>query len=238
MSLLSLKCFTKLDVTHGYWTVFLDSKSSFPTTFNTPYGQYHFLHLPFGLACSQDVFQKRINQILEECESCIWIADDITSMAIQKLNVMPQLWKLMEVAQKYGLVFNPKKTQVKAPMVKFFGCLSDESGVHPDPEKVEVVHGLPTPTNIAELQNFLGMVTYLSPFIPGLSTLTAPLHELLKKDAEFSWDAIYQTVFQCVKDAFVSDTSLQYPDASCPSWCFTSQVWSCPSSRQKACHLH
>ena len=52
------------------------------------------------------------------------------------------------------------------------------------------------------------MVTYLSPFISGLSTLTAPLHELLKKDAEFSWDASYQTAFQCVKDAVASDTSL------------------------------
>ena len=85
---------------------------------------------------------------------------------------------------KYGLVFNPKKTQVKAPTVKFFGCLYDESGVHPDPDKVDAVHALPTSTNITELQEFLGMVTYLSPFIPGLSTLTAPLHDLLKKDAK------------------------------------------------------
>ena len=90
-------------------------------------------------------------------------------------------------------------------MVKFFGCLYDESGIHPDPEKVDAVHALLTPTNITELQEFLGMVTYLSSFIPGLSTLTtAP------------WDTSYQTVFQCVKDAVVSDTSLQYFDASCP----------------------
>ena len=52
------------------------------------------------------------------------------------------------------------------------------------------------------------MVTYLIPFIPGLSTLTAPLHELLRKDTDFSWDVSYQTAFQCVKDAVVSDTTL------------------------------
>ena len=93
-------------------------------------------------------------------------------------------------------------------MVKFFGCLYDESGVHPDPEKVDAVHALPTPTNITELQEILSMVTYLSPFIPGLPTLTVPLHELLKKDANFSWDASYQTAFQHVKDAVVSDNTL------------------------------
>ena len=52
------------------------------------------------------------------------------------------------------------------------------------------------------------MVTYLSPFIPGHSTLTTPLHELLKKDAEFSWDASYETASKHVKDAVVSDTTL------------------------------
>ena len=103
---------------------------------------------------------------------------------------------------------HPKNTQVKVPMVKFFGCLYDESGVHPDPKKVDAVHALPTPTNITELQEFLGMVTYLSPFIPGLSTLTAPLCDLLRKDAEFSWDASYQIAFQCIKDDVVSDTTL------------------------------
>ena len=60
------KYFTKLDARHGYWAVVHDSKSSLFTTFNTPYGQYHFLHLPFGIACSQDGFQKRKDQILEE----------------------------------------------------------------------------------------------------------------------------------------------------------------------------
>ena len=84
----------------------------------------------------------------------------------------------------------------------------DEYEVHPDSEKIDAIHALSTPTNIPELQEFLGMVTYLSLFIPGLSTLTAPQHELLKKDAEFSWDASYQTAFHHDKDAVVSDTTL------------------------------
>ena len=70
--------FMKLDSRHGYWAAILDSKSSLLTTFNALYGPYCFLHLPFDLACFQDVFQKRMDQILEECEGCIGIADDIT----------------------------------------------------------------------------------------------------------------------------------------------------------------
>ena len=157
-----------------------------------------------------------MDQILKECEGCIGIADDITVHGCMGAEYDSHLWKFTEVTWKYRLVFNPKKTQVKAPMVKFFGCLYDESGVHPDPEKVDAVHALPTPTNITELQEFFGMVICLSSFIPGLSTLTPPPCQLFKKDAEFSWDASYQTAFQHVKDAVASDTTLQYFDASCP----------------------
>ena len=60
------------------------------------------------------------------------------------------------------------------------------------------------------------MVTYLSPFIRGLSTLTAPLQELLKKDANFTQNASSETTFEQIKEAVVSDTTLRYFDPSQP----------------------
>ena len=131
-----------------------------------------------------------MDQILEDCEGCIGIVDDITVHGCTEVEHDAHLWKHKEVAWMYGLVFNPKKTQVKAPLVKFFGCLYDESVFPPDPEKVDAVHALPTPTNVTKFQDFLGMVMYPSPFIPGLPTLTASLHELLKKDAGFNWECL------------------------------------------------
>ena len=105
---------------------------------------------------------------------------------------------------------------MKAQAVNFFGCLYNANGVHPDPGKVDAVHALPAPTNVTELQEFLGLVTYLSPFIPGLSTLTAPLQELLKKDADFSWNCTYDIAFEQVKEAVISDTTLRYFNPSLP----------------------
>ena len=122
----------------------------------------------------------------------------------------------MRIAHKYDLVFNPQKTHVKAQAINFFGCLYNANGVHPDPGKVNAVHALPAPTNVTELQEFLGLVTYLSPFIPGLSTLTAPLRELRKKDTDFSWNCTYDTAFEQIKEAVVSDTTLRYFDPSLP----------------------
>ena len=208
--------FTKLDAHHGYWSIVLDQDSSMLTTFNSPFGRYRFLRLPFGLVCSQDIFQKKMDQILEECQGCIGIADDITVHGRTEAEHDACLRDLMRVARKYDLVFNPQKTHVKAQTVNFFGCLYDANGIHPDPGKVDAVHALPAPTNVTELQEFLGLVTYLSPFIPGLSTLTAPLRELLKKDTDFSWNRTYDIAFERVKEAVISDTTLRYFDPSLP----------------------
>ena len=206
--------FTNLDTHHRYWSIILDQESSLLTTFNSPLGRYCFLHLPFGLICSQDIFQKKMDQIIEECQGCIGIADDITVHSHTKAEHNAHLQKLMCVTCKDGLVFSPQKTHVKAPAIKFFGCLYDADGVHPDTNKVNAIHILLVPMNVTELQELLGMVTYLSTFIPGLSTLTAPLCELLKKDTDLNWNCTYDAAFQHVKDAVVSDTTLQYFDPS------------------------
>ena len=171
----NLHYFTKLDTCHGYWSIVLDEETSLLTTFNSPFGRYHFLHLPFSLVCSQDIFQKKMDQFLKECPGCIGIADDITVHGCTEAEHDAHLHNLMQVAHKYGVVLNPQTTHVKAPAINFFACLYDANGVHPDPEKVDAVHALPAPMNVTELQEFLCMVTYLSPFIHGLSTLTAPL---------------------------------------------------------------
>ena len=157
-----------------------------------------------------------MDQIHEECQGCIRITDSITVHGCTEAEHDACLQDLMQIAHKYDLVFNPQKTHMKAQAVNFFGCLYDANGIHPDPGKVGAVHALPAPTSITELQEFLGLVTYLSPFIPSLSTLTAPVQELLKKDTDFSWNHTYDTAFEWIKEAVISDTTLRYFDPSLP----------------------
>ena len=102
--------FTKLDTCHGYWSIILDQDSSLLTTFNSPFGRYYFLWCPFGLVCSQDIFQKKIDQILKECQGCIRIAGNITVHSCTKAEHDACLQDLMWITHKYDLVFNPQKT--------------------------------------------------------------------------------------------------------------------------------
>ena len=163
-----------------------------------------------------NIFQKKMDQILEECQGCIRITDNITIHGCTKAEHDARLQDLMHITHKYSLVFNPQKTHMKAQAINIFGCLYNANGVHPDPGKVDAVYALPAPANVTEFQEFLGLVTYLSPFIPDLSTLTAPLWELLKKDTDFIWNHAYDTAFEQIKEAVISDTTLRYFNPSLP----------------------
>ena len=103
----NLHYFIKVNACHGYWSIVLDEESSLLMTFNIPFGRYHFLHLPFGLVCSQDIFQKRMDQFLKECPGCIGIANNITVHGCTEAEHDAHLHNLMQVACKYGAVFNP-----------------------------------------------------------------------------------------------------------------------------------
>ena len=140
-----------------------------------------------------------------------------------------RLQDLMRITCKYDLVFNPQKTHVKAQAVNFFGCLYDANGVHPDPGKVNAVHALPAPTNITELQEFLGLVTYLSPFIPGLSTFTSPPERAAQEGCWlqlelYLWHHFWADQGSCHQwhhpQVLRSITS-----SDNPSWCLTGRPW-------------
>ena len=88
---------------------------------------------------------------------------------------------LTRVSREHGLVFNNKKCAIKTPQISIFGTIYDEKGVHPDPKKVEDIKMLPTPESATQLQQFLGIITYMGSFVPNLLQNTAILREPLKK---------------------------------------------------------
>ena len=71
------KYFTVKDATSGFWHVPLDLRSSLLTTFNTPWGKYRWLRMPFGLKVSGDVFQERLDKVIRLVPGVLGITDDI-----------------------------------------------------------------------------------------------------------------------------------------------------------------
>lgn len=204
------KVFSKLDARSGYWSVQMDQDSQLLTTFNSPFGRFCFKRLAFGLSVSQDVFQKKMDEILDGLEGVVSIADDITVYGDTQEEHDENLRKLMERAREKGLIFNPAKCKISQNHITFFGNVYSSEGVSPDPAKVTAIKQIMRPTCVKELQSFLGMVTYLGPYIPKLSECTAPLRTLLQKDVDFQWHNEQEIAFQRIKDQICKSTKLSY----------------------------
>ena len=79
-------------------SVHLNKPSSLLTKFNSLFGRYRFLRLPFGLNFNQDVFQERMDFILEYCPGTIGIADDVGVFGKDKQQHDENLRHLMRTA--------------------------------------------------------------------------------------------------------------------------------------------
>ena len=87
-----------------------------------------------------------------------------------------------------------------------------QGGILPDPNIISALKQMSAPTSRQELQTFLGLANYMGPFIPNLSTLTAPLRELLKESHQFDWSPAHQEAYNKIKDSISSEVTLTYFD--------------------------
>ena len=114
-----MKFFSKLDAKAGYWSIKLDAESQKLTTFQTSFGRYCFMRLPFGLSVSQDIFQLEIDRILEKCPGACGIADDIVICGETEEMHDKNLHNFMKVISECGLTLNSKKCQIKCNEIAF-----------------------------------------------------------------------------------------------------------------------
>ena len=69
--------FTALDLHAGYHHIPLDKSSIPKTAFNSPFGKYEYIKVPFGLAQAPAYFQGLIMGILKDFPFAIAYLDDI-----------------------------------------------------------------------------------------------------------------------------------------------------------------
>lgn len=210
------KVFSKLDAKAGYWSVHLDEASQLLTTCRTPFGRVCWRRLPFGLSVSQDIYQAKMDQILEGLDGVVSIADDVVVYGEDDDAHDRNLHKLMKRAENTGLVFNSNKCAIKQSSVSFFGNIYTTEGIKPDPAKINDIQKMPTPQNKDDLHRFMGMLNYLSQYIPKFAEKAHTLRSLLKSETPWTWHADHQECFNNLKSLITTDTCLKYYDPMIP----------------------
>ena len=208
------KYFSLLDAKSGYWHVPLDKESRLQTTFNTPWGKYMWLRLPFGLTVAGDLFQERLERVLKSVPSTTGFADDVLCYGNAEIPHDAAVITLLETARANNLTFNAEKFVFKSQDCPFFGGSLTPHGYKIDPQKIQAITEMKAPQNLQDLQSYLGLVNYLNRFSPTVEDLKAPLRALCNKGVVFAWESSQQDAFEAIKKKITRAPVLAYFDKS------------------------
>ncbi|KAJ8346470.1 hypothetical protein SKAU_G00278710 [Synaphobranchus kaupii] len=76
---------------------------------------------------------------------------------------------------------------------------------------IQKVMEWPTPQNVSEVRQFVGLAAYYRRFVENFATIAKPLHELTQKYAHFNWTDECQKAFEELKSRLTSAPVLGYP---------------------------
>eukprot|EP00833_Pecoramyces_ruminatium_P006824 jgi/Orpsp1_1/1180856/evm.model.c7180000074882.1 len=212
------KYFTKLDLRSAYNLVRIKEGDEYKTAFRTKYGHYEYLVMPFGLTNAPATFQSFINAVLRPyLEKCVILyLDDILIYSKTLEEHHKQVRDVLQTLIKNNLYAKLEKCEFDKDKVEFLGHVLSGSGVSTDPKKIQTVAEWPTPTNVKDVQRFLGLCNYYRRFVNNFAKIAKPLHNLTRKGIKFHWSEKCNKAFIELKKRLTSSPVLQHPDITKP----------------------
>ena len=180
----------------------------------TPRGYFEPERLQFGIKTAPKIFQSAMDQLLAGIPSVACIVDDICVTGKTPEEHFRNLETVLERLEKAGLKLNKEKCHFYQPEVKYLGRIISKDGIAMDPEVISAIANIPEPKSRQELQSFLGHMSYVTKHVPGLSSVTAVLSELLKKDVAFIWTDVHKVAFNRCKELASNMATLAHYDES------------------------
>ena len=151
-----------------------------------------------------------MQRIFGDIPYCLNQRDDILIGGRNREEHDKTLEIVLKRADDYGITFSKEKCQFGVNSIEFYGYRFTENGIMPTEEKVRAVKECGEPKTKTEVRSFLGMIGYLSKFIPKYSTLTAPLRALTHKNDKFRWGQIEKEAFHTLKEAITDQKIMAY----------------------------
>ena len=115
-----------------------------------------------------------------------------------------------------NLVLKASKCHLAKKSIHYLVFIIEPGIMKIDPERLHAVIDFPQPTNLKELQRYLGMTSWFRTFIRGYSEICQPIYALTKHDASFNWSADCSSAFTRLKECLTSADVLTLPNPNLP----------------------
>ena len=213
--------FSLIDLKSGFNQVVMHPNSIEKTAFSTPFGHFEWTVLPFGLKNAPSEFCRMMYSALGNLPHVLVYLDDICIHTPTLEQHFIALNNVFNELKKVNLKINSRKVTFVTDKIKVLGHIISKNIISLDTEKVAKIQDRPEPSNVKELQVFLGICNFYRRFIESYAEITKPLTELLKKETKFEWSSICKERFKILKNKLCSYPILRLPDLTRPFILYT-----------------
>jgi hypothetical protein len=203
------KYMTALDLRSGFHQIPVAEEDISKTAFwwvsnkNQPPRLLAYQRMPFGLKNAPAKFQRVMDTELRLAgcsEFAFAYIDDLLIASNTWEEHVIHVDRVLQMLTDCNLRIHPDKSVFGTNIVEYLGHnVIGEHGITMNDAKVEAIKVLPDPTNVSELRSILGFLSYYRHFIPGFSSLAAPMTKLLHKDQPWNWDSDAQKAYRQLK---------------------------------------
>ena len=193
--LANARWYSKVDLASGYHQIPMEETSIKYTGFRVgePVNGCSFFEwvvMPMGLASAPATFQRWMEWALQGLETCILIyLDDVLIYSWTQEQHREDVKAVLGRFQQRNMKVKWEKCEFERQDIKFLGHFIKQGRILVDSDKLALLETWKPPLiTVRQVRQFMGFLSYYRAFIPGFSTLTAPLTELLKgKQIEVNW---------------------------------------------------
>ena len=138
--------------------------------------------MPFRLKNAGATYQRLVNSIFEEVIGTIMevYVDDMLVKSLTPEDHVTNLSIVFTIILRNGMRLNPQKCIFGVEVGKFLGYIISHRGIEANPEKVQAILDMVSPTYRNEVQSLTGKVAALARFISRLTDKCTPFFRLLK----------------------------------------------------------
>ena len=172
--------------------------------------------MPFGLKNAGATYQRLMDAIFNEQigKNLEVYVDDLVIKSREEKQMLRDIEETFRRLKEVNMKLNPSKCTFGVEEGKFLGVMITKDGFKVNPEKVEAILSMPSPSTMKEVQKLNGKLVAINRFLANHASKSTPFVNTLRnclKKSQFKWTPEAEQAFSEIKECLINLPALTAP---------------------------
>ena len=126
-----------------------------------------------------------MEKVLDGIQNIIVYIDDVIIHTATHQHHLQVLDQVLAKLKQHQLKINLVKSFFGNTEGAYLGFVLTPKGIRPGREKLQLLRNMPPPTNLRQIQQFIGLCNFFINHIKDFTLISQPLHHMTRKSADF-----------------------------------------------------